>query len=104
MSKGATRAPPLPPWEAITLTYATAEAISGLSRSTLSAHVAHGNLRAKVVGGRTLIVASSLRDFLLNCPDAELTASGTRGKPRPSQGGGGRAQRRGGAGPGGAGP
>ncbi len=99
MSKGAAHAPPLPPWEAITLTYATASTISGLSRSSLSAHVARGNVRAKLVGGRTLIIASSLRDFLLNCPDADLTASGTRGKPRPSRGGGGRAQRRGGAGP-----
>lgn len=99
MPKGAAHAPPLPPWEAITLTYATASEISGLSRSSLSAHVAHGNLRAKVVGGRTLIIASSLRDFLLNCPDAELTVSGTRGKPRPSHGGSGRAQRRAGAAP-----
>ena len=65
MSKGAAHAPPLPPWEAITLTYATAAAMSGLSRSSLSAHVARGNLRAKVVGGRTLIIASSIRDFLV---------------------------------------
>ena len=75
--------PQAPSIDPITISYADAERISDLSRSTLSAHIARGAISAKVVGGRTLIVASSLRQFLLGAPDAQIKpiAGQTRRKP-----------------------
>jgi hypothetical protein len=77
--------PPAPTIDPITVSYAAAELMSGLSRSTLSAHIARGAITAKVVGGRTLIVAESLRHFLLNAPDAQIKPIEGQARQKPMQ-------------------
>ena len=61
----------------IVLAYPIREAcaVSGIGRTKLYALIADGKLEARQCGGRTLIPADSLRDFLANLPVAPIRSS-----------------------------
>lgn len=40
------------------------EAAGGLGRSTIYSHIAAGRLKAKRIGGRTIITGNALREFI----------------------------------------
>ena len=63
--------------EVIALTHTVTQAMqaSGLSRTTLYNLMASGKLDARKVGGRTLIMADSLRRFLEATPKAVIRSS-----------------------------
>ena len=60
--------------ETTVLAYGIREAClaSGLGRTRLYALIAEGKIEARTCGGRTLIPAESLRDFLSNLPPAPI--------------------------------
>lgn len=49
------------------ITYSVREAcnVSGLSKTTIFLHIKEGRIKPRRVGGRTLIPADALREFLL---------------------------------------
>jgi hypothetical protein len=59
-------------FEVLAYTIADATKISGLGRSTIYAAIGTGKLDARKAGGRTLITAQSLRDFIANLPAADI--------------------------------
>jgi excisionase family DNA binding protein len=54
-------------------TIADTTKISGLGRTTIYEAIGRGELEARKVGNRTLIMAASLRAFLDNLPAANIT-------------------------------
>jgi len=59
---------------AITLTIDDAVLVSGIGRTRLYELIAQGAIDCRKCAGRTLIVADSLRDFLMNLPRAKISA------------------------------
>lgn len=57
-----------PPSNAISLRIDNACKLSGLGRTTIYGLIRAGELRAMKAGGRTLICAASLRDYLAGLP------------------------------------
>ena len=51
-----------------------AQRVSGLSRSAIYRLLAEGRLRAKKHGGRTLVLASSIDEYLNSLPEATFRA------------------------------
>jgi hypothetical protein len=62
------------------IAYTIPEAIrvSGIGRSRLYELIAAGNVDARKLGGRTLVLASSLRSFIAALPPAEIRQGQTR--------------------------
>jgi hypothetical protein len=56
--------------------------VSSIGRSRLYELIAEGRVKAVRCGGRTLICARSLRDFIEGLPSAEI---GRRGRPAPAE-------------------
>lgn len=56
----------------LTYTIAGACSVSGLGRTTLYARIAEGKIEARQCGGRTLIPADSLQQFLGSLPLAPI--------------------------------
>lgn len=48
--------------------------VVGIGRTRLYALIAEGRIEARACGGRTLIPAASLREFLANLPAASIRA------------------------------
>lgn len=53
-----------------TLTYSLQDAcrVSGIGKTTLRRYIAEGRIDARACGGKTLVMAESLRDFLTTLP------------------------------------
>ena len=58
--------------EPITYTLAEATKVSGISRTGLYRLIGAGKLDARKAGGRTLILASSLRGYIASLPVADI--------------------------------
>jgi hypothetical protein len=58
--------------EVLAHTIADATKISGLGRTTIYEAIGAGKLEARKAGGRTLVMADSLRSFLANLPAADI--------------------------------
>lgn len=58
------------------LTYGIPDAcaVLGIGRTKLYALIAEGKIKARACGGRTLIPADALRDFVENLPAASIRA------------------------------
>jgi excisionase family DNA binding protein len=58
--------------EILAYTVADAARVSGIGRTTLYELLGRGEIQARKAGGRTLIPAESLRDYLKNLPAADI--------------------------------
>jgi excisionase family DNA binding protein len=47
---------------------------SGLGRTTLYELIGAGKIEARKAGGRTLVMAASLRDYIASLPPAQIAA------------------------------
>jgi hypothetical protein len=59
-------------FEVLAYTIADGIKISGLGRTTLYEAIGAGKIEARKAGGRTLIVAESLRSFIAGLPAADI--------------------------------
>jgi excisionase family DNA binding protein len=64
--------------EVLSHTIAEAMKVTGLGRSSLYEAIAAGKISAVKAGKRTLIPASSLRDFIADLPAADIGAAGRK--------------------------
>lgn len=67
------------------LTISDACVVTGLSRATIYRCLVAGKLRAKKSGSRTLILASSIREYMAGLPDATFTAPSASKDGRPAR-------------------
>ena len=58
--------------EVLAHTIADAGKISGLGRTTLYEAIGTGKIEARKAGGRTLILAESLRNYIAGLPPADI--------------------------------
>lgn len=60
-------------------TIADAAKVSGIGRSSLYEAIGAGKIEARKAGGRTLILAESLRSFISGLPAADIRTGQSKG-------------------------
>lgn len=65
--------------EILAHTIADATKVSGLGRTSLYEAIGAGKIEARKAGGRTLILAESLRSFIAGLPVADIRTGQSKG-------------------------
>jgi hypothetical protein len=62
----------------IAFTIPDAMKVAGLGRTTVYALIGGGKIEARKAGGRTLVMAASLRNYIASLPPAQIAAPKTK--------------------------